>query len=361
MALFQPPPSPFAGQTTQPVLPRVPWGQNPMITTAAFGLLGGRNLNEGLANVAQGAPAGMLAKTGMQQFMLQKQEKDAEKAAAEARRQQLNEVMKAWPGLSPEQRALFGAQPELFGQYAVDSMKPKGTFEGTGIEAQDSNILLTGDPASREYAMAYTRQFLTPKMVTGQDDQGRMIVTPVMPTVPQGIKPPSGGGIATPGGGSPAGGPSVGAPIVTGTVKPTEQQNRQRQLYDVVKPELQIVKNTFPALKQLGNQVGGMLPGKIENFATTPEYQQASNSLRTIIATYLYSTSGATANPGEVENQVKVLMPMPGESEASTSDKLRRIETMVESIKRAGGPEPGAAPAPTGAPISVDEWLKQNP
>lgn len=119
-------PLPF-GQPQQPaapVLPRVPWNQNPMVTTAAFGLLGGRNLNEGLANVAQAAPAGMVAKSGMQQFMLAKQEKDAEKAAAEARKQQMNEVMKAWPGLTPEQRALFSAQPELFGQYAVGTMTP---------------------------------------------------------------------------------------------------------------------------------------------------------------------------------------------------------------------------------------------
>ena len=112
------------GQPSAPIMPRVPFSQNPLVTTAALSLLGGRNFNEGMANVAANAPAGMAAKTGMQQFMLQKQEKDAAKAEAEAKRQQMNEVMKAWPGLSPEQRQLFTAQPELFGQYALETMKP---------------------------------------------------------------------------------------------------------------------------------------------------------------------------------------------------------------------------------------------
>lgn len=124
-------PNPFAGQTAQPqqpVLPRVPWNQNPMITTAGLALLGGRNINEGLANVAATAPAGMAAKSGMQQFMLAQQEAQAKKAEDEARKAQMNDVLKAWPGLSPEQRALFSAQPELFGQYAMSTMGPKETY-----------------------------------------------------------------------------------------------------------------------------------------------------------------------------------------------------------------------------------------
>lgn len=127
MALFQ---NLFGGQQpgmqpAAPPLPRVPWAQNPMVTTAALSLLGGRNLNDGLANVAATAGQGMAAKTGMQQFMLAQQEAQAKKAEQEQRRAQMNEVMKAWPGLSPEQRALFSAQPELFGQYAMGTMTPE--------------------------------------------------------------------------------------------------------------------------------------------------------------------------------------------------------------------------------------------
>lgn len=122
MALF---PNPFVGQTAQqPVLPRVPWSQNPAITTAALSLLGGRNLNDGLANVAATAGQGMAAKTGLQQFMLAQQEKNTAKAEADARRAQQNEVIKNYPNIPEQLRPVFMAQPELFGQYVVGSMEP---------------------------------------------------------------------------------------------------------------------------------------------------------------------------------------------------------------------------------------------
>lgn len=115
----------LGGQQPSPVMPRVPWGQNPMVTMAGLALLGGRNLNEGFQNVAQMAPAGMAAKSGMQQFMLAQQERDRERKEQEARRNAMNQVIQNWSGLTPEQRQLFTAQPELFGQYAIGTMTPE--------------------------------------------------------------------------------------------------------------------------------------------------------------------------------------------------------------------------------------------
>jgi len=134
-------------QPAAPPLPRVPWGQNPLVTTAALSLLGGRRLNKNKTNVAATAGQGMAAKTGLQSFMLAQQEKQAAKAEADARKQQMNEVMKAWPGLSPEQRALFSAQPELFGQYALKSMGGAGANKYgltpvPGVDAQGNPVLL---------------------------------------------------------------------------------------------------------------------------------------------------------------------------------------------------------------------------
>ena len=130
-------PNPFANQTAQqPVMPRVPWGQNPLVTTMGLSLLGGRNLNEGLSNVAANAGAGMAAKSGMQQFMLAQQEREAAKAEQDARKNQMNEVIKNWQGLSPEQRSLFMADPSAFSQYAVETMKPKETYQPLTDPAQ---------------------------------------------------------------------------------------------------------------------------------------------------------------------------------------------------------------------------------
>ena len=147
MALFQNlfgPPQPPGMTPAAPALPRVPWAQNPMVTTAALSLLGGRNLNEGLANVAATAGQGMQAKAGLQAFMLAQQEKQAAKSEADARKAQMNDVIKNWSGLSPEQRALFSAQPELFGQYAMGTMTPEKPM----VVGKDSQIY---DPASKTW------------------------------------------------------------------------------------------------------------------------------------------------------------------------------------------------------------------
>lgn len=125
MALFQNlfgPPQPPGMTPAAPALPAVPWKSNPMITTAALSLLGGRNLNEGLANVAATAGQGMQAKAGLQAFMLAQQEKQAAKSEADARKAQMNEMLKSWPGLSPEQRSLAQMYPD---QFAQQMMKPQ--------------------------------------------------------------------------------------------------------------------------------------------------------------------------------------------------------------------------------------------
>lgn len=124
MALF---PNLFGGQQApqEPVLPRVPYQSNPMVTMAGMSLLGGRNLNDGLSNLAQSAPAGMAAKAGMQQFMLAQQERQKKQAEEDARRAQMNDMLKMWPNLSAEQRALAQLYPDQFAQQAFGSMGPQ--------------------------------------------------------------------------------------------------------------------------------------------------------------------------------------------------------------------------------------------
>lgn len=91
------------------------------------------------------------------------------------------------------------------------------------IEERDQQVLLGGNPASPEYAMAYTRTFQNPRFVQGTDASGQQTMVPIMPAVPPNIRKPTymGGGAA---GGSPAAGagaasgtgPTPGQPIVTG-------------------------------------------------------------------------------------------------------------------------------------------------
>lgn len=127
-------------------LPRVPWSQNPMVTTAALSLLGGRTLNDGLANVAQSAPYGMQAKSSMQQFMLAQQEKQQEKAEADARRNATNEVLKNWPGIPEHLRSYYLANPEQFGDYVksteVGGAGEYGLTPVPGVDAEGNAVLL---------------------------------------------------------------------------------------------------------------------------------------------------------------------------------------------------------------------------
>ena len=244
-------------------------------------------------------------------------------------------------------------------------------FEGTGLDAQAWNILQTADPSSREYATAYSI-VSQPKTQLVQTENGMMPVE-VPPQLPAWLQPPGGaGGPAAPPPGAvpaPTGAPAA-APVtpqggagavIPGTQKPpTEQRVRNDQLYSVIKPEAEIVEKNFDALTDLANQAAGVLPVGSE-YLTSPEYQRATNSLQTIVQSYLYSVSGATANPGEVAKLVKVLTPVAGEAKESISDKRARVKTMVEAVRRAAvGARPDDA-APDPAPEAPKKRLKFNP
>jgi len=252
-------------------------------------------------------------------------------------------------------------------------------FTGNSVEAQALNGLVRSGQLTPDQAMQLGAGktitdpstgaiiFLTPQGVFGQPANGGQ-PEPVQPPPP--APAPQSAPQAVPGAGAAPAAPAT--PVATdaarpgqipltagkGEKPPTEQMIRNQQLFSVVEPEIGIVDQNFAALTELGSQLGSATPEMINGFMTSPEYQRASNSMKTIIATYLYSTSGATANPGEVANQVSVLMPKPGEDPKSVADKLRRVHTMVDAIRIASGKKdaPVTEPPPTapteGAPAT---------
>ncbi len=320
-------PNPFAGQSTtaqQPVLPRVPWRDNPMVTAAAFGLLGGRNINEGLANVAATAPAGMAAKSGMQQFMLAQQEAQAKKAEQEQRRQQMNEVMKAWPGLSPEQRALFSVQPELFGQYAMSTMAPKETYRP-----------LT-DPNERA-------QFgIRP------DDQGPYQVGPDNK-------------VYAVGGGGTNVNVNTGEKLTEGQSKDVNFYARGLSANAELTPDLEAALTDLPASLWSNAPVLG-------NFAVSPKFQTAKRAASEFLAVVLRKDTGAAVTPQEFELYGPMYLPVPGDSVQVLEAKRKARKKVIDSIKLGLGTARGmadeidaemgagaSAPAET-APGGVVDW-----
>jgi hypothetical protein len=129
---------PPATNAQQYQMPQLPWASNDAVTMAALGLIGGNTLNQGLQNVAQMAPAGLASNTAKRRDMYTLQQQAAQKA-------QMNEALKNWPGLTPEQKAMFTNQPDLFAQYAVSTMTPKEQWVSLTDPAQR---LAAGIPAT---------------------------------------------------------------------------------------------------------------------------------------------------------------------------------------------------------------------
>lgn len=232
-------------------------------------------------------------------------------------------------------------------------------FTGNSVEAQALNGLMDGGGLTVEQAQQLAAGktisgpngellFLTPQGVFGQASAGG----PAMPVTPKAATPapeaptaPASPAPTSPHAANPPASENAGILPLTGAKqKPlNEQQQRDNKLYSVVAPELQIVEKNFSALSNPSDQALSAIPRGSDfgaEYLKSPEYQRASNSLRTIIASYLYSVSGATAAPAEVENQAAILTPKPGEAKASLDDKLARIRQMVDAIKSGGGSAP---------------------
>lgn len=148
----------------------------------------------------------------------------------------------------------------------------------------------------------------------------------------------------------------AGKGIQLATSKPTEFQSKNIELYNTAVPLLPTLDQNFSALGQLGNQIAGGIGGPA-NFFASSEYQQARNALRTIIPNYLYSVSGATANPGEVDNLTQAVMPQFGDKPEVLAQKQQQIHKMVDGIRSAAQLPPVAAPPtvtpPPAAPTSA--------
>lgn len=92
-----------------------------------------------------------------------------------------------------------------------------GPFAGTGMDAQSMNILLTGDPASPEYALAYSH---LSKPRTTIDDQGRPVT--IQPMDLSAVRKPAAvaGAPAAPAGGTTTALPGGGTVTVGDSVAP---------------------------------------------------------------------------------------------------------------------------------------------
>lgn len=139
--------------------------------------------------------------------------------------------------------------------------------------------------------------------------------------------------------------PEYAATLNSSTSRPlTEGQRRNQQLGSVVEPLVNTVVENWSELTDPKNQsIGFDTPIGAPGYAlTSPGYQKATNALKTIAQSYLYSVSGAAATDAETKKIVDSVTPKFGESEASANEKKALLARYVQAIVNAGGGEQAA-------------------
>jgi hypothetical protein len=225
-----------------------------------------------------------------------------------------------------------------------------GPFAGNALDAQDSNILIKGDPGSPEYAMAYQRQFLTPRWT--MTEQG---MVPIMPTPPQGIRPPTGTVAQAPTTGmpeetlqpasgapkstiSPSQGFSVGAPLPGTEKAPTEGQLSSAGYASRMEASEQTMQRLMGEGFDPSNAKDHLLSSvPLGNYAVSKEWQQHRQAQEDWVRAKLRKESGAVIADDEMEREIKVNFPQPGDSKEVIAQKARTRALAASGMKNAAG------------------------
>lgn len=141
-----------------------------------------------------------------------------------------------------------------------------------------------------------------------------------------------------------------------GKKAPTEDQAKNKQLYELSTKMLPQVLANYDELGSTLNQMGKAssgipLIGPSDALVTSSGYQQADTGIDSIVANFLYSTSGATATPDEVKKRAATVKPKFGDSAETKALKKQALIDMVQSIHTRATPgTPRWTPPPSGGP-----------
>lgn len=251
---------------------------------------------------------------------------------------------------------------------------PGGTYGGTAIDAQDSNIILKGQTdeayrATPEYALAWNRQYQQPKIQSVQDpnDPTRTTLVSVTPIVPAGLKPPTGAatGAASP---QPAA-TNNPPPAVSGAVPPSQpavptatpipgtssqkQLNGEQSLSKGFADRMLSADAIITKFAQAGTSVKQTaldgLPGG--NFMISDERQQLDQAAQNFINAQLRRESGAAISASELATARKQYIPQPGDSDALLKQKAANRAEVIRGMQQNASPYPLPAAKPTNADL----------
>ncbi len=282
----------------------------------------------------------------------------------------------------PSVYSLGGRLVDETGRVIYEGPAENLPFSGTSMDAQDSNILLTGDPASREYALAYSRQF-SPRPIMVPGPNGTMMQAFWAPTPPEGIRPPVSGAAqpAAAGPGAPPaapGAPPAGAGTVrTGGVDITPVAGSERQSMSSMDAGRAALMDV--ALTNINSAISSIFPNGLDG---DPDYsiiaqanipgiggalpwsagQTARVALQEAIEARLRAESGAAVPDPEVVRAHMRMLPSATDNPETARLKMQNVLQFIESGRQFMGlnqtgilPQPGAE-AP--APASDDPYLR---
>jgi hypothetical protein len=229
------------------------------------------------------------------------------------------------------------ASPE--GQAIIRS-KLSGNEGPKTLEERDQQTLLSGDPASSEYEMAYTRTFLTPRFVQGTNEKGEPTMLPIMPEIPPSIRPPK--SMANGAGGGKAVGPRAGEAIVTGNPKPPAEHQANAAGYATRMLAAEPLIQQFESVSTSALEKAKASVPLIGNYLASSEYQQFQQAAADWVRAKLRKESGAVIGEEEMQREIETYFPQPGDSEATIAQKRAARDTATKTMIESAGPAYGS-------------------
>jgi hypothetical protein len=215
-----------------------------------------------------------------------------------------------------------------FEQQHPQQTGPALPYSGTGIEVQDSNILLRGDPSSREYAGAYARQAAVIRRPDGSEIRPDM--SPYEPPTFRSGTAPAGGA------GAPPRGRDYGVPEEVKPPQPSADQLKVATFADRLAASSPIIDKNYEAGQSLGQRALEYVPGG--SYVASEAKQKLDQAQRDFINAVLRRESGASISPAEFENAKQQYFPQPGEPANVVEQKRKARETVLNGFRREAGP-----------------------
>jgi hypothetical protein len=219
---------------------------------------------------------------------------------------------------------------------AVKAKQAAQPYQGTDIGAQDTNVLMSADPKSKEYAVAYQR------MAAAHYNQDGSVVYPNLSAFP---KP----GYVPPGANEP---PDYGAPKVTPPTILTQDQARAGTYADRMVESNAIMSKLDSAALDYVQKGLSKVGGVIGFGMNSADYQRVKQAQENFVNSALRLESGAVISEDEFKKASQQYFPQPGDSAAVIAQKKANREAEISGFVREAGPgykpkAPEAAALPT--------------